>query len=190
MATIAVNCESHAMTASRLSGLHPGSARHGREEWLSLTSLGRSYGMSAVRAGRILCAAGLRTASGEPTSAALASGLAQQQHPAHHHQALWHRLRCAPHLETHRGKPQTERTMVSLWADLLSALQQGCPWIDATVEEMASDIPGELVSPVNEELLQRGCDFQVRRPLRKAAAPRPACSHVPADSAADPHPCG
>jgi hypothetical protein len=51
---------------------------------------------------------------------------------------------------------------------------------------MALEIPGELVCPVNEELQQRGCDFQVRTPVRKAAAPRPACSHVPAGGAGDP----
>jgi hypothetical protein len=168
----------------------PGTARPHDEEWLSLTNLGRVFGMSAVRAGKILCAAGLRSPSGEPTPAALSSGLAQHQHPAHHHQALWHRQRCAPHLESLRVRPQTERTMVRLWADLLSALQQGCQWIDATVEEMASEIPGELVSPVNEELQQRGCDFRVTPPLRRGAAPRPACSHAPADPAADPRPCG
>jgi hypothetical protein len=50
---------------------------------------------------------------------------------------------------------------VGLWADLLAALQQGAPDIAVSAEEMAGDIPGDLVLPVNQELRARGCSFQV-----------------------------
>lgn len=130
-------------------------------EWLSLTDLGRVYGISAVHTGKLLRAAGLRLADGEPSPEALSGGLAQRQHSGQHHQALWHRQGCAPHLERQGLVPAKQRTLVGLWADLLAALQQGSPDIAVSAEEMAGDIPGDLVLPVNQELRARGCSFQV-----------------------------
>jgi len=40
---------------------------------------------------------------------------------------------------------------------------QGSPSISTSAEEMAGDLPQALVTPVNLELKQRGCSFQVRR---------------------------
>jgi len=147
-------------------------------EWLSLTDLGRVYGISAVHTGKLLVAAGLRLADGDPSPAALDSGLAQRQHSGQHRQALWHRQGCAPHLEGQGVIPQKERTLVGLWADLLAALQQGAPDIATSAEEMADEIPGDLVQPVNQELRERGCSFQVRPSLRTASQPLPACSYA------------
>ncbi len=130
-------------------------------DWLSLTDLGRVYGISAVHTGKLLQAAGLRQADGDPSAEALASGLAQRQHSGQHHQALWHRQGCAPHLERQGLVPQKQQSLVGLWADLLAALQQGAPDIAMSAEEMAGEIPGELVQPVNLELRARGCSFQV-----------------------------
>jgi hypothetical protein len=166
----------------------PGPSRAG--DWLSLTDLGRIYGISAVHTGKLLVAAGLRQANGEPSRQALLASLAWQQHPGHHHQALWNREGCGPHLERQGVEPQQQRNLVGLWADLLTALQQGSPSIAVSAEEMAGDLPKELVAPVNRELRQRGSTFQVGRSLRRAAAPRPACSPVPAADAGDPRRCG
>lgn len=159
-------------------------------DWLTLTDLGRIYGISAVHTGKLLVAAGLRQANGEPSRQALSAGLAWQQHPGHHHQALWNRQGCAPHLERQGLEPQQQRTIVGLWADLLTALQQGSPSIAVSAEEMAGDLPTELVAPVNRELRERGSSFQIHRPLRRGAAPRPACSPAPASDAGDPRRCG
>jgi hypothetical protein len=159
-------------------------------EWLSLTDLGRVYGISAVHTGKLLVAAGLRLADGNPSPAALEAGQAQRQHSGQHRQALWHRQECAPHLEGQGVIPQKERTLVGLWADLLAALQQGAPDIATSAEEMAAEIPGDLVQPVNRELRERGCSFQVRPALRASGMPLPAYSHAPADGAGDPHPHG
>jgi len=153
----------------------PGPSRDGH--WLSLTDLGRIYGISAVHTGKLLVAAGLRQANGEPSRKALMAGLAWQQHPGHH-------------LERQGVEPQQQRNLVGLWADLLTALQQGSPSIAVSAEEMAGDLPKELVAPVNRELRQRGSTFQVGRSLRRGAAPRPACSPVPAADAGDPRRCG
>jgi hypothetical protein len=158
-------------------------------DWLSLTELGRLYGISAVYTGRLLVQEGLRSLDGSPTPQALNQGLALCQRPGDHHQALWSRQGCSPHLERQGLEPQQQRNLVGLWADLLSALQQGSPSISVSAEEMAGDMPRELVRPVNRELRQRGCSFQVKT-LRKAAAPRPACSPAPASDAAVPHRCG
>jgi hypothetical protein len=156
-------------------------------EWLSLTDLGRVYGISAVHTGKLLVAAGLRQADGDPSSTAIEAGLAQRQHSGQHRQALWHRQGCAPHLEGQGVMPQQERTLVGLWADLLAALQQGAPDIVTSAEEMADEIPGDLVQPVNRELRERGCSFQVRPGL---TTPQPVCSRAPEDGAGDPHPHG
>jgi len=157
-------------------------------DWLSLTELGRLYGVSAVHTGRLLVLAGLRQADGQPSDGALRDGIALCPQPGDHHQALWSRHGCAAPLQRQGLELQQQRSLVGLWADLLSALQQGSPSICVSAEEMADDMPQELVSPVNRELRQRGCSFQVRR-LRTGAAPRPACSPAPAADAAAPRPC-
>jgi len=40
-------------------------------------------------------------------------------------------------------------------------MEEGSPSIDATVEQMAEDIPGELAEDVNHQLAARGCRFRV-----------------------------
>ncbi len=168
------------LNSGRQASTHSNSGGHA-SEWVSLTQLGRIYGISAVHTGKLLCASGLRSIDGEPSPKALRAGLAQRQHPGHHHQALWHLQGCATSLEGHGMVPQKQRNLVALWADLLSTLQQGCPWISVSAEEMADDMPQELVKPVNQELRQRGCSFQVKPSFRKAATPQPACSPSPAE---------
>jgi hypothetical protein len=178
------------MTASPHSRTPSSSAP---EEWLSLTELGKAYGISAIHTGKVLTAAGLRLDSGEPSARALKAGLAlagSQLPSAHRQSPRWHRTGCGHHLESQGLVPQRQRNLVGLWADLLSALHLGCPSVQMSPEEMAEEMPGELVSPVNQELSRRGCSFRVRLPLRKAARPRPACSPSPAAPAADPHPYG
>ncbi|MDM7951878.1 MAG: hypothetical protein QUV07_01480 [Cyanobium sp. CZS 25K] len=159
-------------------------------DWLTLTELGRRYGVSAVHTGKLLVASGLRRSSGEPTAEALAAGLAMRPQPGHHHASLWLHQGCAPHLERLGLVPQAQRTLVSLWADLLSALQHGSPSISVSVEEMADDVPRDLVTPVNRELRQRGCSFRVNPKLRTTAGPGPACSPAPASDATGPRQYG
>ncbi|MFM9041964.1 MAG: hypothetical protein ACKOHJ_06965 [Vulcanococcus sp.] len=55
-------------------------------------------------------------------------------------------------------------TLVEQWASLLEALSGGCASISTSAEQMAEDLPAELVEPVNAELRQLGCSFQVARP--------------------------
>ena len=158
------------------------------QEWQSLTDLGRHYGVSAVVIGKLLRNCGLRLSSGEPSPDALRAGLALCQQAGHHHQALWHRLYVGPYLEDQGLEPLKQSRLVGLWADLLQALQQGSPAIAMSAEEMAGEIPSELVSPVNQALRQRGSSFQVG-PVRRGAGPRPLCSPSPAVDEGSPHRC-
>jgi hypothetical protein len=50
---------------------------------------------------------------------------------------------------------------VEQWVQLLEALVEGSPSINATAEQMSEDLPEELVFDVNNQLAQRGCRFQV-----------------------------
>ncbi|MCS5706624.1 hypothetical protein NZK27_10520 [Synechococcus sp. FGCU-3] len=63
-----------------------------------------------------------------------------------------------------------QRTLIHQWADLLSTLFAGAPGVNASAEDMALELPDELVPPVNQELRQRGCSFQVKRQARRRAS--------------------
>ena len=161
-------------------------------DWLSLTELGRLFGISAVLCGRQLSAAGLRQPNGAPSRQALHQGLALLPHPrGHHRSALWQRQGCSAVLEGQGMKPMLPNRLVTLWADLLEALMLGSEAITTSAEEMASDVPTELVSSVNQELQQRGSGFRVALAgLSRAARPRPVGVPSPADPAADLRRCG
>jgi hypothetical protein len=60
--------------------------------------------------------------------------------------------------------PLAQRTLVEQWAELLWAMKQGSAAISTSAEQMAEDLPGELVEPVNQQLRVNGWDFQVPRP--------------------------
>ena len=158
----------------------PPSAPAVETHWLSLTDLGRIYGISAVHCGRLLSDAGLRQGNGAPSAQALTQGLAYQHHPhSPNPSAVWNEQGCAPLLQGQGLRPMAENHLISQWADLLAALVQGSPSISISAEEMAGDLPQDLVTPVNLELKQRGCSFQVRQhaqPKRKASACRRARS--------------
>lgn len=160
-------------------------------EWLNLTDLGRLYGLSAVTCGRLLGEAGLRRSNGDPSRLALHRNLALQPHNrGHHRSVLWHRQGCGSALEQLGVQPLAHQRLVSQWADLLDALVQGAAAVLTSAEEMAKDLPGELVGEVNEALQARGSSFQLTSRLRPGAGPRPAAPPAPAARAADPRRCG
>jgi hypothetical protein len=64
------------------------------------------------------------------------------------------------------GPPGRHNPLVAQWAELLSALDEGSPSISTSADQMAEDLPGDLVEPVNAELRQRGCSYQVTAPTR------------------------
>ena len=154
-------------------------------EWLSLTDLGRLYGLSAVTCGRLLSTAGLRRNNGDPSRLALHRSLALQPHNrGHHRSVLWHRQGCGVVLEQQGVQPLAHQRLVSQWADLLEALVQGAAAVLTSAEEMAGELPLELVGEVNQALLARGSHFQVANPAVAAAtaAAEPPASRNPAQA--------
>ena len=161
--------------------------------WRSLTDLGRLHGISAVKFGRLLNRAGLRDASGQPSSQAITEKLAYGHHgdqPGR--QTFWHQERCLRLLEQQGLLPRRPSSLVEQWAELLSALFAGSPSISTSAEQMAEDLPRELVGAVNSQLKARGCAFQVkaRRGIRPGGGLPLACSPAPAVPADDLHRCG
>ena len=145
----------------------------GPAPWLTLTGLGRIYGISAVHCGRLLSDAGLRDHDGQPSLRALDDKLAYQRHPHHgSRHALWQRQGCSAILEAGGLVPMQQSTLVEQWVALLSALDAGSPSISTTAAQMAEDLPRDLVEPVNQQLRAIGCGFQVNCP-RPASSPNP-----------------
>jgi hypothetical protein len=145
-----------------IRGSQPPPAATTEPQWLSLTDLGRTYGISAVHCGRLLSEAGLRDANGQPSRHALRSGCAIRGHQPHAHgPTQWHRSHCQAVFQRAGFEPIQRTTLVQQWAQLLSALTEGSPSISTSAADMAEDLPGELVDPVNAELRHIGCSFQV-----------------------------
>jgi hypothetical protein len=136
--------------------------------WVSLTTLGHLYGISAVQCGRLLRDAGLRLSDGGASKEALQQGLAYQQQPTRpHHGPLWASQGCGPILEARGLRPIATHTLVQQWVTLLSALDEGSPSINTSAAEMATELPTHLVAPVNEGLRALGSAFQVPEPKRR-----------------------
>lgn len=131
--------------------------------WLTLTDLGRLYGISAMHCGRLLSAAGLRDCAGHPTDQALQSGCASPQHQRQGGQPFWHRQHCGGAFEAAGLVTVQRATLVQQWADLLSALAVGSPSISTSAAQMAEEMPIELLEPVNQQLRRLGSSFQVQR---------------------------
>ncbi len=132
------------------------------EDWLSLADLGRIYGISAFQCGRVLEKQGLRDRFGRPTSCALEAGIASthnQNNPIH--LALWNVELCRKSIERNGYQPISRKTKANQWAQFLEALAAGSPSVNVTPEQMAEDVPEELVGEVNDQLAQRGCDFRL-----------------------------
>ena len=152
---------------------HSGS-RSSESSWLTLTDLGRIYGISAVHCGRLLADAGLRNPEGDPTEKAFHGGCAiQRQKPQGHTPVRWHREHCHTAFAAAHLEPIQQATLVEQWVELLSALSEGSPSISTSAAQMAEELPSSLVEPVNAQLRQRGCSFQVMRRREERGTARP-----------------
>tara|TARA_B100001939_G_scaffold35505_1_gene27662 strand:- start:4253 stop:4891 length:639 start_codon:yes stop_codon:yes gene_type:complete len=139
--------------------------------WLTLTDLGRRFGLSAVGCGRILSTAGMRDDDGLPSDVALDGGYAYRRPDQNANRSvLWHEERCTELLQSLGLHAVDEQQLVSQWADLLSALDEGSPSISASAEQMAEDMPKHLVAAVNARLQLLGCGFQVARSKQRHRA--------------------
>ena len=130
--------------------------------WLCLAELGRIYGISAFHCGRILENHGWRDRRGRPTPTALEAGAASSVGP--HRQGrnvFWSRSLCTELLNSKGYTPMSRSVQVEQWTQLLEALQLGSPSISATADQMAEEMPNELVEDVNHQLKVRGCSYRV-----------------------------
>ena len=130
--------------------------------WLSLNDLGQIYGVSEVHCGRALQKQGWRDRNGHPTNGALTAGAAciNDRHKPPK-ATLWNAEVCKDLMEKNGLEPINRDLKIMQWAQLLEALDEGSPSIDATAEQMAKDLPRDLVNEVNDQLSKRGCGFQV-----------------------------
>ena len=68
--------------------------------WLTLTDLGRRFGLSAVSCGRMLSTAGMRDDDGMPSDVALDGGYAYRRPDQNANRSvLWHEERCTELLQ-------------------------------------------------------------------------------------------
>ena len=144
--------------------------------WLSLTDLGRIYGISAIHCGRSLEQQGWRDRRGRPTPTALEAGAAMNAGPhGQGRSVLWNRTVCGTHLEAQGYEPMSRSLLVDQWTRLLEALDLGSPSINATADQMAEDMPRELVEEVNDQLAARGCTYRVSGRARQERRSASAC---------------
>ena len=131
--------------------------------WLSLTDLGRIYGISDIQCGRALQQQGWRDHQGRPTPHALKSGAAHAVNPNTPPKTnVWNSEICKTYLEGKGYQPVSRSVQVEQWVALLEALEAGSPSIASTPEQMAEELPKELINEVNNQLAQRGCLFRAR----------------------------
>ena len=144
--------------------------------WLSLTDLGRIYGISAIHCGRTMEQLGWRDRRGRPTATALELGAAMNSGPhGQGRSTVWNREICGRELQAQGYEPMSRSVQIQQWTHFLEAMEEGSPSIDATPEQMAADIPCELVEDVNHQLAQRGCRFRVPHHIRQDSRKASAC---------------
>jgi hypothetical protein len=132
------------------------------QTWLTLTDLGRLFGISAVFCGKLLGEAGLRDPDGMPNSAALDGGFAFRRPEQNANRSiLWNQQRCSELLLERGLQPMDEQQLIQQWADLLAALEEGSPSINTSPAQMAEELPVHLVPAVNQRLQLLGSSFQV-----------------------------
>lgn len=137
--------------------------------WVNLHDLGRTFGISARHCGRVLEREGWRDRHGCPTPAALEMGAAEQRAPHHKgRSALWNAELCSVVLERQGHHPLSQDQHVNQWTDLLEAMAAGSASITTSVDQMAEELPADLVDAVNQQLNRRGCRYQVQRPIKTA----------------------
>ena len=130
--------------------------------WISLNDLGHFYGISAIHCGKILNQRGWRDRRGQPSAEALKVQAARHLGPHGQTQSVvWNQELCGDLLETKGHQPVSLSRQIDQWSQLLEAMQSGSPSITSTADQMAEDMPSELVDGVNQQLAERGCSFRV-----------------------------
>ena len=131
--------------------------------WLKLKDLGREFSISSNVINKILQKQGWQDQNGNVTKSAFEAGAvkSKEQIKEASSEALWNTKICKKLLQKSINQPTNKSLQIQQWATLLEVLEEGSPSINATAEQMAKDLPLELVSDVNDQLAQRGCQFRV-----------------------------
>jgi len=137
----------------------------GHKIWLTLTELGRHFGISAVHCGHHLSQAGLRDKDGLPLPQAIDRGYAYKRPEQNANRSvLWNYDHCSGILRQQGLNSVEEQHLVEQWADLLEALHVGSPAILLTPQEMAdSDMPHHIRDCVNQCLAARGSQLRISK---------------------------
>lgn len=143
----------------------PSQNGHQNQIWLTLTELGRHFGISAVHCGHHLSQAGLRDEDGLPLPKAIDQGYAYKRPEQNANRSvLWNYDRCSGVLREQGLHSVEEQRLVEQWADFLEALHVGSPAILVTPQEMAdSDMPHHIRTWVNQCLAARGSQLRISR---------------------------
>jgi hypothetical protein len=64
-------------------------------------------------------------------------------------------------LEAKGHQPLSLSRQIDQWCQLLEAMQAGSPSITSTADQMAEEMPNELVDAVNKQLSELGYSFRV-----------------------------
>ena len=141
----------------------PHSSPNGHQIWLTLTELGRHFGISAVHCGHHLSQAGLRDGDGRPLPQAIDQGYAYKRPEQNANRSvLWNYDRCRHLLQEQGLHSVEEQRLVEQWADFLEALHVGSAAVLVTPEEMAdSDMPHHLRPWVSQCLAARGSQLRI-----------------------------
>ncbi len=132
--------------------------------WISLNELAEVFGISTMHLGRVLDHQGWRDRRGQPTPAALEANAARNHGPGgHSRHSQWNRSVCGDVLTAQGYKARSRRQQVRQWAQFLEAMADGSPSINATADQMAEDVPQELVTDVNDQLAERGSQYRIAR---------------------------
>ncbi|MEJ6658070.1 MAG: hypothetical protein QNK79_02160 [Synechococcus sp. ArSW.bin.68] len=95
---------------------------------------------------------------------------AQQPSPQPITSNRWNADICASVLSTHGHRPIERSEQISQWVRLPEAIEEGSASISMSTDQMAEDLPMDLIEGVNLQLSHQGCRFQVQR-LQKISSP-------------------
>ena len=126
---------------------------------LSLNNLSRNLNIPSIECNKALRKHGWLDINGHPTRTALEVGAAAastKEETTASNEAIWDIGVCKQLLEKNVSRPIKNNLEIEQWANLLEALEEGSPSINTTAEEMARDLPQNLISGVNDQLKIRG----------------------------------
>ena len=130
--------------------------------WLSISDLSRTHGISPLHCDRVLREKGWRDKNGRPTQTALNNGAAiNKGHQKRPLQVLWNAKACEEILLKSQRSTNTRNLQIHQWANLLEMLEEGSPSINETAEQMAKEIPNELIEDINNQLANSTCRFRI-----------------------------